>query len=214
MHELLYAAAPAAAGIWWGAHRWLARRTVPVGSPAPAFTLPGTDGRMHSLADLEAPVVALLFMSNACPGVKAYDSRIRALQVEFPEMTLIGINPIDQALYPGESMAAMRKALRDRGLSFTYVKDAAQTATAAYGAICTPEVVVLDRERRIRYRGRIDDSLVASGVRKRYLRDAVDALLRGRRIRVEATAPLGCSIDASAANAIVHATAQPTAASP
>lgn len=205
MHEFLYAAAPAAVGAYWSARIWMLRHNVPLGSPAEPFDLPGTDGRRHSLADAKASAVVLLFMSNRCPGVKAYDDRLRRLMQRYgDDAEFIGINPIDEGLYPGESLTAMKRAVQDRNLDLIYLKDTDQQVTRAFGAICTPEVFVLDAERRLRYRGRIDDSMVERNVRKHYLRDAIDATLKGRTPRVAETMPLGCSIDAAVANPIVH----------
>src|SRR5687767_14817655 len=112
MHELLYAAAPAAVGAWFGTRAWMLRRArPPLGQQAEPFTLLGTDGRWHSLDSIRAPVVVLLFMSNRCPGVKAYDGRLRRLTAKYgPRVAFVGINPIDQRLYPGEGLAGMRKA--------------------------------------------------------------------------------------------------------
>lgn len=209
MHEMLYAAAPAAGAAWWGIHAWVRRRSRPragiseTGGPGAGFRLQGTDGQWHDLAAMHEPVVVILFMSNDCPGVKAYDGRLRALIEEFPSVRFLAVNPIDESLYPRESLSAMRAALQERGLGMTYLKDRDQAVANAYGAVCTPEVVVLDRRRHICYRGRIDDSLVASGVRRHYLRQAIRAAIRGRRVRVASTAPLGCSIDPVRANAIV-----------
>lgn len=208
MHELLYAAAPAAVGAWAGGRALLLRRARArdPGEPAPPFRLKGTDGRWHTLESIEAPAVVLVFMSNRCPGVKAYDARLRRLMATHPDAAFVGINPIDDRLYPGETLPRMREALRARRLDgLLYLKDADQAVAAAYGAVCTPEVVVLDGGRRIRYRGRIDDSLVERRVRRHYLEDALEALRRGKAPRVAETPPLGCSIDAVAANPIVQA---------
>jgi peroxiredoxin len=208
MHELLYAAAPAAVGAWYGTRSWMARRTL--GHVAPDFELSGTDGRRHALSAIAADVVVLLFMSNRCPGVKAYDGRLRRLMQRHGErVAWLGINPIDEGLYPGEGLEGMRTAVKDRGLTLLYLKDPDQQVARAYGAICTPEVVVLDSARRIRYRGRIDDSLVEANARQAFLDDAVTSLLAGRAPRVRHTAPLGCSIDAAAANAIVRSKPRP-----
>ena len=150
-------------------------------------------------------------MSNRCPGVKAYDARLRRLMARHPGVAFVGINPIDAAHYPGEGLDGMRKAVRDRGLSgLLYLKDADGSAARAYGAVCTPEVAVLDAGRLVRYRGRIDDSLVERNVRRHYLSDALGALLRGRPPKVAETAPLGCSIDAAVENPLVRGAARPT----
>jgi hypothetical protein len=205
MHEFLYAAAPAAVGAYWSARIWMLRGRAPLGKPAAPFSLPGTDGRRHSLASIQAPIVVLLFMSNRCPGVKAYDDRLRRLMRRSgPDVAFVGINPIDAGLYPGEGMAGMRRAQEERRLDLLYLKDAGQDVARSFGAVCTPEVVVLDAQRRLRYRGRIDDSMVERNARKHYLADAIEALRKGKAPAVGETTPLGCSIDAAAANPIVH----------
>jgi len=208
MHEVLYAAAPAAAGAWYGTRAWLARRRASRAGPrvAPPFRLMGTDGKMHALDDLHQPMVVLVFMSNRCPGVKAYDRRLRRLMADFPDAAFVGVNPIADGLHPGEDLASMRRALAVRRLPLAlYLKDGAQEVARAYHAICTPEVVVLDRKRRIRYRGRIDDALVERDATTPYLRAALAAVRRNRAPAVARTAPLGCSIDSAAGNAVVAA---------
>lgn len=208
MHELLYAAAPMAAGAWAGTKAWARRRALArhPGDPAPAFDLEGTDGRRHRLDSIAEPIVVLVFMSNRCPGVKAYDARLRRLVEEHRgKAAFVGINPMDEGLYPRERLPDMRRALEDRRLAIRYLKDPDGAVAEAYGAVCTPEVVVLDAERRIAYRGRIDDSMTEGGVRWNYLADALRALERGRRPRLRETAPLGCAIHATAASPIVQA---------
>lgn len=206
MHEVLYAIGPAAAGAALGfqawAQRWTRRRTP--GERAPDFRLIGVDGRRHSLASFMEPAVVLLFMSNRCPGVKAYDGRLRRLvEAHRGQVAFVGINPVDDRLYPREDLRGMKEALRDRKLDLHYLKDTHGDVAAAYGAVCTPEVVLLDGERRIAYRGRIDDSIVEGGVRRRYLEHAITAVLKGRRPTLRETVPLGCSIEAAATNPIV-----------
>ena len=205
MHEFVYAAAPAAFGAWWSVRIWMLRHRLPLGTPAEPFDLQGTDGRRHSLDSIKEPVVVLLFMSNRCPGVKAYDGRLRRLMERHAsKVAFVGINPIDEGLYPGEGLPGMKRAIADRRLDLLYLKDAGQQVARGLGAVCTPEVVVLGPDRRLRYRGRIDDSLVEANARKHYLADAIEALLKGKAPRIRETMPLGCSIDAAAANPIVH----------
>jgi len=208
LHELLMAVAPAAVGtaasirgwLLWRLHR---RRNAAPGAPAPSFDLQGSDGHRHALEDFTEPALVLVFMSNRCPGVKAYDGRLRRLQQRFAgRLRIVGINPVDEHLYPDESLAGMRIALQERGLDLVYLKDRHQATMHDYGALCTPHVFLLDAQRRIRYEGRIDDALVERNVRKRYLEDAVAAVLGGRRPKVTRTMPLGCSIDATASSVL------------
>lgn len=160
--------------------------------------LEGPDGRRHRLSDFgNARVLVLVFMSNRCPGVKAYDQRLIQLQERHRAsgVAVVGINPIDDHLYPTEGRAEMAVAARERGLNFPYLKDPTQDVARHLGARCTPHVFILDADRRLRYRGRVDDAFVAARATRSYLEDAVEDLLAGREVRVPETPPLGCSID-------------------
>jgi hypothetical protein len=79
--------------------------------------------------------------------------------------------------------------------AFPYVVDEAQRVAKAYGATCTFHAFVLDRDRRLRYQGRFDDSRISAKVTSRDLTNALDDLLAGRDVRVETTRPFGCSLD-------------------
>jgi len=202
MHELVLVAAPALVGTWataWAWLRWRLRR--PRGEPgigerAPDLPdLQGADGQTHTWTEFARyRLLVLLFVSSRCPGVKAYHGRILRLHERLkPEgVGFVAVNPIDEGLYPSESLAQMEAEPR---FPFAYVKDADQRVMRAYGAICTPQVFVLDERRRLRYRGRIDDAMVESRVRRRHLEDALERLLAGRDVAVAETAPLGCSIE-------------------
>jgi peroxiredoxin len=183
---------------------WLRRkRTLPlgVGDRAPSFgPLPLASGGEIASRDLRsAKAVVLVFMSNACPGVKAYDARLRDLHASYHEkgVAFLALNPIDEEIYPGEDLASMASAAKLRSLPYAYAKDTAQQVAMAYGAVCTPHVFVLDHDGKICYRGRIDDALLEQRAKKRYLRDAIDAVLAGRTPEVTETAPLGCAIEFS-----------------
>ena len=88
----------------------------------------------------------------------------------------------------------MVKRAKEKGFNFPYVRDASQEAAEAYGAVCTPHVFAFDKERKLRYRGRIDDSRDPSGVKSPDLRNALDDMLAGRAVKVADTRPFGCSI--------------------
>jgi hypothetical protein len=199
MHEILLYGAPAAGGAAYGVRMWWLRHSMPrrVLDFGP---LPGTDGRMHRLADLSpACVVAVVFMSNQCPGVKAYDARLRRLHAQWADrVAFVGINPVSEELYPSESLEQMARAARLRSIPFPYLKDVGQRTARSFGAVCTPEVFVLDRRRRLRYRGRIDDAIVESEASRHFLADALGKVAGQRRVtrRLPAsTPPLGCTIE-------------------
>lgn len=172
---------------------------LPLGEPLQlAGKLPvanGPDIDIRGPAD--ATALVLVFMSNRCPGVKAYDRRLRTLAERFgPQgVQFIGINSVPEQLYPSESLHGMRRAAKERGLLFPYAKDADQRVMRMVGAVCTPEVFLFDQERRLRYHGRIDDAFLEEKARSHDLRDALNDVLAGRDVELPETAPLGCSID-------------------
>jgi peroxiredoxin len=175
------------------------RATLPVGAAGPPFEgLLGTDGHRYgfsSFADREALV--LIFSSNRCPTAKAYGERMNALQREYGPrgVQLVAINANDPHLYPDESFPRMVERAAADGYTFPYLADEGQRTARAYGATCTFHVFVLDRERRLRYQGRFDDSRIAERVTTHDLRNALDDILAGRDVQVATTRAFGCSLD-------------------
>jgi len=172
---------------------------LPIDARGPAFEgLPATDGRVLGSSDFAADeVLALIFSSNRCPTAKAYGPRMNALQRDYGPrgLQLVAINSNDPHLYPDEDRARMVERATADGYTFPYLADPDQRVAKAYGATCTFHVFVLDRERRLRYQGRFDDSRMEANVTHHALRDAIDDVLAGRPVRVETTRPFGCSLD-------------------
>ena len=168
------------------------------GDPAPDFRgLLGTDGRRYSLSSFEgAPLLVVVFTSNGCPTVRAYEDRLKALQEAYREagVALVAINSNNPYLSPSDTHAEMVKRAREQRLDFPYLKDEDQGVAKAHGAICTPHAFVFDEERRLRYQGRIDDARVPDRVTTRDLENALEDLLAGRAPRVPKTQPFGCAI--------------------
>jgi peroxiredoxin len=175
------------------------RAALPIGDPGPAFEgLLGTDGGRHgSSAFADREVIVLIFSSNRCPTAKAYGERMNGLQRDFGPrgVQLVAINSNDPHLYPDESYSRMVERAGEDGYTFPYVVDDGQRVARAYGASCTFHIFVLDRERRLRYEGRFDDSRIAGNVTSHDLRNALDDVLAGRDVRVATTRPFGCSLD-------------------
>jgi peroxiredoxin len=169
-----------------------------IGDPAPAFSLPGTDGRAYSLDGLsDKPVLVVIFSCNHCPYVQAYEDRLVAVQRDYAErgVQLIAINSNDDGNYPEDSFEQMVARAQAKGFNFLYLRDALQAVAKAYGATHTPQLFVFDRERTLRYTGKIDDNWQAPHkVARRYLRDALDALLSGREPAETQTHAIGCTI--------------------
>ena len=169
-----------------------------INAPCPAFDLPGTDDKNHSLASFEDSRLLVVIVScNHCPYVIAYEPRIVALAKEYGPKSVgwVAVNANDATRYPDDGMQAMKVRARDRGFSFPYLRDDSQSFVRALGARFTPEVFVFDRERKLRYHGRIDDNhRDASRVTAHDLRNALDALLAGSPPAVVETTALGCSV--------------------
>ncbi len=166
--------------------------------PAPFGELVGVDGARYSLDSFaDARILVLIFNSNRCPTAKAFEERMNAIQRDYRDrgVQLVAINSTDAHLYPEESVPAMAQRARDGGYTFPYLKDETQSAARALGAECTLHAFVLDDERRLRYRGRIEDSRNPAKATTRDLRDALDDLLAGRAIRVPETDAYGCALD-------------------
>jgi peroxiredoxin len=180
-------------------------RTLPIGAAAPDFKLPGVDGREHALKDFaDASILVVVFTCNHCPTAQAYEDRILRLHADYKEkgVALVDISPndpkavrLDELGYTdlSDSLEEMKLRARERKFTFPYLYDGDTQKTAlAYGVLATPQVFIFDRERRLRYVGRIDDSDVKE-VKSHDARNALDALLAGKAVPVERTRVFGCS---------------------
>lgn len=169
------------------------------GDAAPAFkNLPGVDGRTHSLSDFkDATALVVFFSCNHCPYVQAYEDRIMDLQREFGPRgaQFVAINANDAEAYPDDGFNSMVARARDRKFNFVYLRDDSQAVARAYGATHTPHLFVFDPSRRLAYTGKIDDNWQnPSAVTRRYLREALEAVLDGRVPSEPATFAIGCTI--------------------
>ncbi|HVJ90528.1 MAG TPA: thioredoxin family protein [Labilithrix sp.] len=166
-------------------------------APCPAFDLPGTDGKDYSLASFREDVLVVIVSCNHCPYVVAYEERMVALCNDYQPKGVgwLAVNANDTTRYPDDGMEAMKVRARERGFLFPYLRDDSQSFVRALGARFTPEVFVFDRERKLRYHGRIDDNhRDASRVSSHDLRAALDALLAGGEPPVAETPAFGCSV--------------------
>lgn len=173
------------------------RYTLDLGAKAPDFDLPGVDGKTHSLSSFgDKPVLVVIFSCNHCPYVRAYEERMVSIQKDYAEkgVQLVAINSNDEKAYPEDGFPEMVKRAREKGFNFPYLRDESQRVVEAYGAVCTPHVLAFDGSRKLRYRGRIDDSRDPTNVTSHDLRNALDDLIGGKTVRVPDTRPFGCSI--------------------
>jgi peroxiredoxin len=172
---------------------------LPIGADGPPFEdLLGTDGRRYGFSSFrDRDVLVLIFGSNRCPTVKAHAERMNAVQRDYGSRgaQLVAINSNDPHLYPDESFVHMVEQAATDGYTFPYLVDAGQEMARNYGVTCTFHIFMLDRDRRVRYQGRFDDSRIASNVTSHDLRNALDDILAGRQVRVSTTRPYGCSLD-------------------
>ena len=172
-----------------------------LGQPAPNFSLLGTDGKTHRLNDFsQSKALVVVFMCNHCPYVIAVQDRINALAKEYgPKgVALVGINSNDATRYPADSFEAMKSRVTEKGFVFPYLFDETQEVAKAYGAVCTPDIYVVEpkgEEFLLRYRGRIDDNWKdESAVRERDLARALDEILAGKLPSADQKPSMGCSI--------------------
>jgi peroxiredoxin len=164
---------------------------------APAFDLPGVDGRNHTLDEYaDAGVLVLVQSCNHCPYVLAWEGRIDALAREYSDrgVRFVAISSNDAEAYPADSFEAMVKHALEAGYSFDYLYDESQEVARALGSERTPEVFVFDAERRLVYHGLVDDNREEAEVTRHYLRDALDAVLAGEAPEVVDTPPVGCTV--------------------
>lgn len=164
---------------------------------APAFTLPGVDGRDHSLDDYgDAPILALVQSCNHCPYVQAWEGRLIAIQRDYADrgVRVVAISSNDATSHPEDSFEQMQRRAREQGFTFDYLYDESQAIARTLGSERTPEVFLYDGDRRLVYHGAIDDNRDETAVTTHYLRDALDAALAGQAPAVADTPAVGCTV--------------------
>jgi len=183
-------------------------KTLAIGASAPDFSLPGIDGKTYTLSSFKsAKVLMVVFMCNHCPTSQAYEDRIIKLTSDYADkgVTVVAINPnnpgslrLDELGYSdlGDSFAEMKIRAKDAKYNFSYLYDGDTEITSdKYGPVSTPHVFIFDKERKLRYEGRIDDmENPAKTPHSLDARNAIDALLNGKQVPVATTKTFGCSI--------------------
>jgi thiol-disulfide isomerase/thioredoxin len=169
-----------------------------LGDPAPDFVgLLGTDGKKYSLNSFsDVPTLVLVVSCNHCPYVQAYEERMIAIQRDYKDrgVSILAVNSNYDRDYPEDSYENMVKRAKEKGFNFAYIRDETQSLAKALSAVCTPEVFVFDRERKLVYHGRIDENKDPSKVTRHDLRNALDAITTGEKPDVAETRPFGCSV--------------------
>lgn len=175
------------------------------GDEAIPFSLKNVDGNTVSLSDYaDQKGVILVFTCNPCPFAKAYEQRIMQLDKKYAGegFPVVAINPNDPELSPEDTFESMKARAAQRGYSFPYLKDETQEIYKAYGAARTPHIFLLTNtggEFKVAYVGAIDDNAMdASAVSKRYLEEAIGALMTGDSPEPDYTKAVGCTIKSKA----------------
>ena len=179
---------------------------LPIGTPAPAFSLPDTNGKTVSIDDYkDAPALLVMFICNHCPYVRYIRHVIASLMKEYQEkgVGIVGINSNDMETYPEDSPKMMKREAEKNGYTFPYLYDETQEVAKAYRAACTPEFYLFDKDRKLVYRGQMDNSRPGNNipVTGKDLRAAMDAVLEGRAVPEEQKASVGCNIKWKQGNA-------------
>lgn len=173
-------------------------RDIPLGTPCPDFKLRSVEGKTVARDDFrDQRVLVVLFICNHCPYVQAVEDRIIALQREYGPrgVQLVGICSNDPTDYPDDRPERLLARWREKGFGFPYVLDETQEVARSFGAVCTPDIYVFDRDRALAYHGRIDDNWQEPAkVKRRELAAALDALLEDQAPHREQHHSIGCSI--------------------
>jgi thiol-disulfide isomerase/thioredoxin len=177
-----------------------------LGSPAPDFSLPGVDGKTHSLKDYaSSPIFAVIFLCNHCPIAQMYEQRVQQLETDYKNkgVAVVVIQPNDpKALRIDEldssdmsdTLEEMKIRVAYKNLHYPYLYDGeTQSVTRAYGPQATPHVFIFDKDRKLRYEGHFDNSYRIELVKSQDARNAIDALLANKDVPVKHTGVFGCS---------------------
>jgi peroxiredoxin len=177
-----------------------------LGSSAPDFSLPGVDGKIHNLADYaDSPILVVVFTCDHCPIAQMYEERIQQLETDYRNrgVAVVAIQPNDPKAIRideldssdlSDSLDEMKIRVAYKHLHYPYLYDGeTQSVARAYGPQATPHVFIFDKDRKLRYEGRIDNSYRMEMVTTHDARNAIDDLLANREVAVKKTNVFGCS---------------------
>jgi len=172
---------------------------LPLGTLAPDFSLPDTEGNLVSVEDFkDAPAFLVVFMCNHCPFVKhVLDGLTGLIKVyQAKGVAAVAINSNDVEDYPEDRPEMMAKLAEEKGFTFPYLYDETQDVAKAYHAACTPDFFLFDKARKLVYRGQMDDSRPGNNilVTGADLRAALDAVLEGKPVATKQRPSMGCNI--------------------
>jgi peroxiredoxin len=168
-----------------------------LGSKAPNFNLPATDGKSYSLDSFKNKrFLIVIFSCNHCPYVQAYEDRIIEIQKDFNEfLNVVAISSNETVNYPEDSFEKMKERAELKKFNFPYLWDESQDIATAFGATHTPEIFLFDNDRKLAFHGKIDDNWQdPKSVKSKYLRNALEELIAGKKVSVPETFTIGCTI--------------------
>jgi len=169
---------------------------VDLGSKAPHFNLPGTDGEYVDIEQFKANVLVVIFTCNHCPYAKAVEDRLIELGNDYSKtVDFVLISSNDAENYPADSPERMAEQSKNKNYPFPYLFDETQEVAKAYSAVCTPDIFLYNKERKLEYRGRLDDNWQQPhNVTREDLRVAIDNVLSGNQIEFKQVPSMGCNI--------------------
>jgi len=167
------------------------------GDQAPDFDLMGIDDKNHSLNDYkDYDGLLVLFTCNHCPYVKAKVEAIKEIHEKFKgKVALVGINSNDPTNYPDDNFENMKKTAQEKGIKFDYLVDDTQEIAKKYGATCTPDPFLFNKERKLVFHGRIDNAMNPEDTAtEKTMINNIEKLLAGEKIEKDFDPSIGCSI--------------------
>ncbi len=190
------------------AQQHIEHKTLEIGASAPDFSLLGVDGKTYTLASFsKANILAIVFTCNHCPTAQAYEDRVIKLTSDYKDkgVTVIAIMPNDPKSVQlselgytdmGDTYEEMKLRAKQKHFNYPYLFDGDKEAAAnAYGPIATPHIFIFDKQRKLRYQGRIDNVEKPTKTPTSFdARNALDALVSGKEVPVATTKVFGCSI--------------------
>jgi len=172
---------------------------LPLGTEAPDFSLKNAvTGETVSLSDLDGKAFLVMFICNHCPFVIHVRDEITRMAKEYGEqgVAVVAINSNSAETHPQDGPDAMKELAQELGWTFPFLFDSLQEVAKAYHAACTPDFFLFDGDRRLVYRGQLDDSRPSTEVpvTGKDLRAAIDGLLAGEPVPADQRPSMGCNI--------------------
>ena len=169
---------------------------VSLGSKAPYFSLPDTDGNNLSIENFSKEILVVIFTCNHCPYAKAVEDRLIKLANKYnSKVDFVLISSNDTENYPEDSPVKMAELAESKSYPFPYLFDETQEIAKAYSAVCTPDIFLYNNDRELEYRGRLDDNWKEpEKVSREELKMAIEIVLKGEEIDFTQIPSIGCNI--------------------